>query len=78
MKFLTTQEASAFLKSTGYSISPATLTTMRTRGGGPQFIKTGMFVRYDEDVLCEWVAARTRIMATTREEAGDDIVGEAA
>ncbi len=37
------------------SIPAATLTTMRSRGGGPQFFKVGSAVRYSFSALRKWM-----------------------
>lgn len=41
-------------------LSPATLTTMRTRGGGPPFVKLGRRVVYRRSDLDTWLAKRVR------------------
>ena len=41
-------------------LSPATLETMRSRGGGPQFVKLGRRVVYRREDLDVWLAARVR------------------
>jgi predicted DNA-binding transcriptional regulator AlpA len=41
-------------------LAPSTLAKMRSRGGGPPFVKVGRVVRYPEDKLLEWVANRTQ------------------
>lgn len=48
--FYSTDQASEFL-----GISPATLETMRVRGGGPQFYRLGRrAIRYTLEDLKEW------------------------
>ena len=51
-RFLTTREAAE-----AYRLSPATLNSMRNRGGGPPFIKTGRKVLYDRLDIDAWIAA---------------------
>ena len=41
-------------------LSPATLETMRSRGGGPPFVKLGRRVVYQREDLDSWVSARRR------------------
>jgi len=52
---LTTEQAGAFL-----GLSPTTLETLRTRGGGPPFVKLGRRVVYHGDDLARWLADRVR------------------
>ena len=54
-KALSTQDAAAY---TG--LSRTTLATLRTRGGGPPFVKLGRRVVYRQDDLDAWLAARVR------------------
>jgi hypothetical protein len=56
--------AALFLTENGYPISPATLATMATRGGGPPFRRFGRKPLYDEADLIEW--ARSRLSAPMR------------
>ena len=39
-------------------VSPATLKTWRTRGGGPPAVKIGSVVRYDQAEVAAWLRAR--------------------
>ncbi len=41
-------------------ISPKTLQSWRLRGFGPRFFKIGRLVRYDADVLKNWVKNQQR------------------
>jgi transcriptional regulator with XRE-family HTH domain len=50
LDLLTTKEAAALLR-----LSPGTLATMRTRGGGPPFCKPKGAVRYRRSDLVAWV-----------------------
>jgi predicted DNA-binding transcriptional regulator AlpA len=54
---LTTEQAATIL-----TLSPATLSTLRCRGGGPPFIKIGASrhgrVRYREADLLAWIESR--------------------
>lgn len=52
---LTTPAAAEYL-----GLSPATLETMRTRGGGPVFVKLGRRVVYRREDLALWLAERRR------------------
>jgi len=52
---LTTPEAADYV-----GLSPATLETMRTRGGGPIFAKLGARVVYERDDLDRWLSERKR------------------
>lgn len=47
---LTTEQAGVFL-----GLSPTTLETLRTRGGGPPFVKLGRRVGYRRDDLTRWL-----------------------
>ncbi|MFP3939500.1 MAG: helix-turn-helix domain-containing protein [Thermoanaerobaculia bacterium] len=49
-------------------LSPATLETMRTRGGGPVFVKLGRRVVYRREDLDEWLEERRR---TSTADPGD-------
>jgi excisionase family DNA binding protein len=51
---LTEQQAAEFLK-----IRVKTLQSWRVRGGGPKFVKVGRLVRYRDDDLEQFLAART-------------------
>jgi len=57
-KRLTRRDTAEALTRAGYPISPATLSTMATRGGGPAYIKFGGRVLYDWDVALAWAEAR--------------------
>ena len=52
---LPTEHAAAYL-----GLSPKTLETLRTRGGGPPFLKLGRRVVYRKTDLDTWLAARIR------------------
>jgi len=52
---LPTEHAAAYL-----GLSPKTLETLRTRGGGPPFLKLGRRVVYRKADLDTWLAARVR------------------
>jgi len=51
----TTDQAAAYL-----GLSPTTLETLRTRGGGPPFVKLGRRVVYRSEDLATWLAHRVR------------------
>jgi hypothetical protein len=40
-------------------MSPTTLATMRSRGGGPPWVKSGRYVYYPLDDLAEWFVSRS-------------------
>ena len=52
---LPTEQAAEYL-----GLSPKTLETLRTRGGGPPFLKLGRRVVYRKTDLDNWLAARVR------------------
>ena len=52
---LPTEHAATYL-----GLSPKTLETLRTRGGGPPFLKLGRRVVYRKTDLDTWLAARIR------------------
>jgi len=52
---MTTPEAAEYV-----GLSPATLETLRTRGGGPVFAKLGARVVYEKDDLDRWLKERKR------------------
>jgi excisionase family DNA binding protein len=70
-EFLTTPEAAALL-----GLSHRTLETMRTRGGGPRFVKPGnrKCIRYRRDDLIAWAAGSA--FASTSEYAAGRAVGK--
>jgi predicted DNA-binding transcriptional regulator AlpA len=41
-------------------LAPSTLAKLRSRGGGPPFIKVGRAVRYPQDRLLRWLDERTQ------------------
>jgi len=47
---LTTEQAAELL-----TVSPTALRAWRVRGGGPEFIKVGQAVRYDQAELVRWL-----------------------
>ncbi|HXZ16789.1 MAG TPA: helix-turn-helix domain-containing protein, partial [Roseiarcus sp.] len=55
---LDTAEASKFLDDNGFPVSPATLNTKRSRGGGPKFRRFGPFVRYEPEDLLMWARSK--------------------
>lgn len=62
---VTTAEASRIV-----GFPPSTLSTWRSRGGGPAFLKVGTAVRYQRRALFEWLAGRER--ANTADNSGAD------
>jgi hypothetical protein len=66
---ITTEAASAFLNSIGYPISPATLETKRSRGGGPIYLKASTRVLYRPSALRAWAASHMRELENTSQQA---------
>lgn len=62
LELLTSKEAAAFLR-----VSPQSLNNLRSRGGGPPYVKLGRLVRYDRRRLEAWVEERVR---TSTSESG--------
>jgi hypothetical protein len=58
--YLDQAAAASFCSARGLPISPNTLNRMRVRaiGGGPRFVRWGRSVRYTEQDLLAWMAAR--------------------
>jgi hypothetical protein len=50
--------AASALSEAGYQISPTTLATLATRGGGPRFQKWGRYPIYEWRDLVAWAEAR--------------------
>ncbi|MEM7482793.1 MAG: helix-turn-helix domain-containing protein [Acidobacteriota bacterium] len=50
----------ALLAAEYLGLAPATLETMRSRGGGPPFVKLGRRVVYHREDLDAWMDERTR------------------
>jgi len=56
----TPKEAVAYLRALGCRrVTVASLATMRSRGGGPQYRKDGRYVLYSERALREWAQKRS-------------------
>ena len=55
---LTRQQTAAALTESGFPTSPATLSTMATRGGGPPFSKFGPRAIYKWGTSLGWARAR--------------------
>ena len=53
------REAARLLQSHGLRTTAASLATMATRGGGPQYFKVGKLCMYSLSDLEAWVAQRT-------------------
>jgi hypothetical protein len=51
------------------ALSVRSLERFRVRGGGPRYIKIGKAIRYQQEALVRWVAARER--ASTSEQIGE-------
>ena len=58
------------------SCSPAYLEKLRVTGGGPEFVKLGKAVRYEDEALDRWIAERRR--RSTSERRGSDQQREGA
>ncbi len=63
-KRMTRREIAAELTKAGYPIAPATLATMATRGGGPEFIKWNSRALYDVGAAFAWAESRVQATAT--------------
>jgi hypothetical protein len=57
--FLTTDELAEAYRKLGYRVSPKTLSTKRSRGGGPEFHKFGDRVLYQWGPSRDWLTAGT-------------------
>ena len=55
MIILTPEQAAKLLQ-----ISTSTLTKLRSKGGGPKYLKYGRAVRYDSAELLDWARSRQR------------------
>jgi hypothetical protein len=66
-KPIPTEAASKFLNEIGYPCAADTLSTKRTRGGGPTYIKAGSRVLYKPSALRAWAASNTRELSNTSE-----------
>jgi hypothetical protein len=53
------RECAAALTAMGFPISPATLASLATRGGGPPFRRFSRYVIYRWDEVLEWAQGRT-------------------
>lgn len=62
-KRLPRTEIAALLTQAGFPISPATLATMATRGGGPAFVKFNGRALYDVADALAWAEGRTTAVA---------------
>lgn len=66
MREFAPKEAARFLQAHGFRTTVASLATMRTRGGGPQYRLAGRYVLYPEALLTEWVRRhRSGILEST-------------
>ena len=57
-QFLGRGEAANFLAERGFPCTSATLATLATRGGGPQFSKFGPRVLYRQSDLVSWAQSK--------------------
>ena len=67
-KMLRRRELAAALTEEGYKISPATLSTLATIGGGPRFRKFGRYPIYDFDEALQWARSRCTPVVTSTSE----------
>lgn len=63
------REASARFAAQGFPLAVATLSKLRTIGGGPAFLRYGRRVLYRPSALDAWIASRTRELRSTSEPA---------
>ena len=61
--------ASAHLEARGFPLAVATLSKLRTVGGGPNFLRYGRRILYRPSALQAWLANRTRELRNTSEAA---------
>ena len=70
-RYLTSREASARAAALGLPVSKATLDSLRTRGGGPAYVKLGTSrnarVRYPAAAFDSWLSARLEERTSTAE-----------
>ncbi len=66
MILLTTQQAAEYLGGVNSPLSPRTLERWRIEGKGPDPIKIGRLVRYDQAVLDAWLKTQTRSNTSQR------------
>jgi len=59
-KHLDTAQAAEFLTARGYRTAPATLTKLRSVGGGPEFALWGRHPIYTPPALLAWAAERVK------------------
>jgi hypothetical protein len=65
---LTRRQLAERLTAEGFPISPATLATKATRGGGPKFQRFGRIPLYRWGDALQWAQSRlTKLVATTSE-----------
>lgn len=55
-------------------LARSTLAKLRVHGGGPPYLKLGTSVRYPEDSLAAWLAARPRHTSTASESLAGNVV----
>jgi predicted site-specific integrase-resolvase len=41
-------------------LDPDTLRRWRNEGGGPEFVRLGRVIRYDEDTVSKWIRENTQ------------------
>jgi hypothetical protein len=59
---LTTDGAAEFLRKIGLHISSSYLASLRSRGGGPRYVKWGGKARYRQNAdLLPWAVGRLRV-----------------
>jgi hypothetical protein len=55
---LSAEQLAALLSSMGFKVTPATLATLRSRGGGPKFAKFGRTPLYRWGDALDWAQSR--------------------
>jgi hypothetical protein len=58
MDLLTTAQAAIFLGGESNPLSIRTLEMWRSNGDGPEFVKVGRLVRYEQSALEQWLSTR--------------------
>jgi hypothetical protein len=58
MARLTRRDTAAALTAAGFPTAEATLTTLASRGGGPDFVRYGKYALYDLETALAWAQGR--------------------
>jgi hypothetical protein len=67
-KLLTPEQAAQRLTELGKPTKVPSLNTMRTKGGGPPFVKVGKYILYDDDDLVEYAKSTPMIKYNSSSE----------